>query len=387
MKIVLLLSALVILTQCQTKQEGSHATYVNVNGNKMIDCNISDVTDTVDFPLSRIIAKCEMIQLETIKESLFKSVYHVGISDNFIAIHSRGQMPIKLFNRQGKFIRDIGTIGRGPGEFTSLYGIQLDEQANKLYLTPFAHAQKLIVYSLDNENLPDIPLVYKQTKCCAYVNGDIVTVLSMPFKIKDVEPIPIACQQTTDGKLIQKIKTPEHLAINPFNEKGQFGGFNSELSSSHNAGAFDIYTFTWGNKGYDTLYHYDVKANRLVPKYVASFTGKKHGSWTYEWKSYYYTWLFGDKYKGAKVIVDKKTLKSAFFNVINDFYGDIELKKFFMSNNGMFIGAMSAFELIKAFDEALKNGDLSNKERKKIETLRKSLHEDDNEILFVGKML
>lgn len=379
------IALLVVLSSCQTKEKGSHAKLVDVNGNKVIDCNISEVTDTVDFLLSNLLKSCEMIALETNDSSLFESTYHIGVSDNYLAIHSRGRMPIKLFNRQGKFVRNIGKIGRGPGEFSSLYGIQLDEAANKVYLMPFANARKILVYSLDNKVLPAIPLAYKQTKFQAHVDGGLVTVLSMPFMTGDKEPNPLAFQQTLDGKVVKEYKGSQHLVINPRNEKGQFVGFNNEISSSFNAGAFDVYTFTWGNESYDTLYHYDTKNNKFLPKYVASFNGKKHGSWTREFKNHYWTGIFGKEYKGSKVIVDKKTLKSDFFRLVNDFYGGVEMKKFYMSNNGMFICSVLALGLKEEFKEILAKGDIDSKTRKKIEEFQSKIKEDDNEILFIGE--
>lgn len=372
--LVLLLISSAVFFQCQPRQKGSHAQMVEVNGNKVIDCNISEVTDTVGFPLSKIIKKCEFIPLETNDSSLFESVYHVGVSENYIAVHSRGQYPIKLFNREGKFIRNIGSIGRGPGEFSSLYGIQLDEPANKIYLTPFANATQIIVYNLDGEDLAPIPLVYKQTKCKVYVEGDVVTVLSMPFS----DEIPVAYQQTVSGELIQKLPVIEHLILRP--------DFSSEISSSNNAGAYDLFILPWGSQTYDTLYYYDTKTNRLFPKYVNSFSDKKHGSWTYELKDHYYSWIFGDRYKGAGVIVDKKTLKSDFFTIKNDFYGNIAVKKFFMSSNGWFISSFSAIELIGKWDEVLKNNDLTGSERDKIESAKNALNENDNDVLFIGRM-
>jgi len=383
---ILLIATSMTLIYAQNKPDGSHATVKMVDGNKMIDCNISQVKETIDMKLSDLVESCEMIQLETTPESLFKSIYHIGISDNYIAIHSRGQMPIKLFDRKGKFVRDIGSIGKGPGEFNSLYGMQLDEPANRIYLHPFARATKILAYSLENEILPAIPLLYQQTKFQAYVKGDKVTVLSMPFKIPNTEAIPLAYQQTLDGKLIKKCTEPKHLLINPRNAKGQFNGFNSEISSAFNANAFDTYTLTWDKKGYDTLYHYNVNKNKLIPKYVASFDGKKHGSWSREWKSHYWTILFGDEYKGKKVIVNKKTLKSDFFNIKNDYYGGINLGKIYLSNNGMFIAGITSMDLINEFDKVLDSGELSAKEAQKIKTIKAQLDENNNEVIFIGKM-
>ena len=298
----------------------------------------------------------------------------MGISEKYIANHSRGRMPIKLFSRQGKFIRNIGAIGRGPGEFTSLYGIQLDEPANRIYLTPFANAKEIIVYNLEGENQKPIPLIYKQTKCKVYIENKVVTVLSMPFS----DEIPVAYQQTIAGELIQKLPVIDHIILKR--------DFSSEISSSNNAGAYDLFVLAYGGKALDTLYYYNTEKNELVPKYVASFSDKKHGSWTYEWRSHYFSWIFGKKYKGRKVIVDKKTLKSDFFKIKNDFYGDFEINKFFMSNNRMFISTISPFELITKFEKALENDELSAKERQKIETLQKTLDENDNEVLFIGEM-
>ncbi len=381
--LIIVVFSIGIFTQCQPKQKGSHAKEMKGNGNEIINCNISEVTDTIDLLLSNVIDNCELIPLETNNESLFQSVYHISISDNYIAIHSYGQMPIKLFGRQGNFIRNIGKIGRGPGEFSSLYGIQIDEATNKIYLAPFARATKLIVYSLDDESLPDIPLIYKQTKFQFYVENDVLTVLSMPF---EGDPAPIAYQQTTDGKLIKECYDPKHLITNPRNAKGQFVGFNSELSSTRNAGAYDYFKMTWGAETPDTLYHYAADANKMIPRFVASFTGENHGTWIREWKDHYWTWVFGDKYKGAKVVVNKKTLKSDFFKLKNDFYGGIELNKFFMSNNGWFISSMPAHELKEKFDKTLESGNLKSKEQEKIKQLMNQIDENDNEVLFMGRM-
>ncbi len=371
---IIAISVVTILVSCGSKQKGSHAKIVDVNGNEVVDCNISEVTDTIDLPLSEIIKECEVIPLETNEKSLFESIHHVGVSKNYIAIHSRGRYPIKLFDRKGKFIRDIGKIGRGPGEFNSLYGIQLDEEVNKIYLTPFANAKELLVYSLDNESLPPIPLAYKQTKCQAFVKNNSVTVLSMPFKDSN---IPLAYQQDLTGKVIQEVHPRPHQILPP--------DFSSEISSTRNAGANDIFILAYGSKTSDTLYYYNTEANKLNPKFVATFNGEKHGTWLNDWKSYYWTWVFG-KYKGKKVLVNKKTLKSDFFRIKNDFFGNYEISKFYMSNNGIFISSINAIQLIEELNKVLKKEKLESMEKQRISHLLSQLKENDNEVLFIGKM-
>lgn len=384
----LILSTLLLgfIVVCSAKKKDSFARIEKINGNKLINCNMHEVQDTIDLLWSDIAENCEFIPLETNKNSLFERVYHIGISDHYLAIHSYGQMPIKLFARDGKFIRDIGSVGHGPGEFTSLYGVQLDEAANRLYLAPFANANKLLAYSLDNKYVADIPLKYQQTKFYAYVHNEIVTVLSMPFKNMGGEPIPLAYQQTLDGKLIQEVKGSDAQLIDPRNEQGQFVGFNNEISSSFNSGAYDSFIMRWGGEAADTLYHYDTKKNAMIPQFVASFNGKKEGSWTREWKNHYWTILFGDKFKGANVIVDKKTLQSNFFRLKNDYFGKLQMHKFFMSNNGWLVCSMSAIDLMTKIEAALKDKAVSSADKTKLKGILSKINENDNEVLFIGKM-
>ena len=369
-----IIGVLVLASFSQCRHRNSQATSINVNGNEVIVCNISNVTDSMNFLLSNVIEKCEYIPLETTDSSLFERVYHVGISDNYIAIHSYGRHPIKLFSRQGKFIRNIGSVGRGSGEFTSLYGIQIDEPNKRIYLTPFAGAEFIISYDLDGMFQGNIPLIYKQTKCKVYIEDNIITVLSMPFD----DQIPVAYQQTIDGKLIQKLQNIDHLILKP--------DFSSEVSSSKNSGFYDIQILPWGKDNFDTLYYYDTSVNKLIPKYVATFSEEKSGSWTYELKNHYWTWLFGDKYKNKKVIVDKKTLESKYFKLTNDFYGGIEIKNFFMSNNAMFIGAISSINILNEVNKIKLDNNIKADVKERLKQIEKTVSENSNEILFIGKM-
>jgi hypothetical protein len=58
-----------------------------------------------------------------------------------------------------------------------------------------------------------------------------------------------------------------------------------------------------------------------------------------------------------------------------------------MGSNGWFISSFSAIELIQEFDNALKNYDLSNSDRSKIESLKQRLNENDNDLLFIREMI
>jgi hypothetical protein len=78
--------------------------------------------NTKPFPLSSIGKKIEYIPLETTPNSLIGSLNGVGLdlanivfSDSFIFI-SDGEKLLQ-FDRSGKFIKQIGSVGRGPGQY------------------------------------------------------------------------------------------------------------------------------------------------------------------------------------------------------------------------------------------------------------------------------
>ena len=354
----------------------THANKRNIKGFDVICCDVSKIKDTIDLKLSDFMDQCEMVKLETTAHSVLGRIHYVSVSDNYIAVftYDRPHIPVKLFHRDGKFVCDVGLIGKGPGEYTSLYGIQIDEPANRIYLTPFANAQQILVYDLKGNPMPEIRLVYKQTKCRVFIEDGIVTVLSMPFN----DQIPVAYQQTTSGKLIKELPRMKHLIQRP--------DFSHEISSDHNTNAYDLFILPWGADQPDTLYHYNIKKNILEPKFVISDGDAKVGSWYREYKKFYFSYLWGEKYNGKKILVDKESLKADYFNLVNDFYGGIGLNEFFMSQHGMFTASMSADELMNKLDKVLQSKNLSSDQKVKITAARKTLDINDNPILFIGEM-
>ena len=73
-----------------------------------------------EVPLSQFVDKISYIPLETNPEALIPEVSYYEVTDEFVIVKTsaRGIQHILLFDRNtGKFIREIGKQGRGPGEF------------------------------------------------------------------------------------------------------------------------------------------------------------------------------------------------------------------------------------------------------------------------------
>ena len=368
MRILIYLSvAVLILNSCNKKPTATDI--IEVNGHDVFVTHADKITDTVDIMLSDILDYCEAIPLETRQESFISRAHKVSVSENFIAIKDSERTPLKLFTRGGKYLRDIGVVGRGPDEYNiSLYGVQIDEAKDCLYLLPFANARQILVFGTDGLARDHIPLRFQQRKFKAWVEDDIVTVLGMPFK----QDSAVVFQQTINGELIQYIPPEEyHLALD----------FSSEVSSSHNTGEYDFFQAIYSNTQKDTLYHYDVDANRLIPKYTLDFDTEEWPLYfCFDLPRYYYTWIRG---RGI-VLADKKTTETHYIRLINDFYGGIELSMHWDSSHGMFISPVPALDLMKKIDRCLaiqKDQEII----KRLEELDSAIDENSNDILFVGK--
>lgn len=105
-----------------------------------------DIDQNFSLPLSEIADEIIAINPELTDESLvnpdrIQSVLY--FEDNVIIAESD---KILVFNRDGKFVRAIGSKGQGPGEFLGVYGIALDKNNKHLYVNSFS--RKIICYDL-----------------------------------------------------------------------------------------------------------------------------------------------------------------------------------------------------------------------------------------------
>ena len=355
-----------ILFSCSHKETVAYIT--KINDNEVIICPVDKVTDTIQLPLSTLIESCEIIKLQTSPEALFERAWHTEISEKYICIKSYGQIPAKLFDKSGKFLRNIGALGRGPGEYSTLSGLQFNQKGDMLFLLPFGTANKILVYDVQGNQLKDIPLAFTQRKFKAFFSPDsIITVLSMPFKNDSA----ICFQQDFNGRVIQKVSPPPYL-INQ--------SFDGEVFTNYLRPEYDIY-----NTASDTLYHYNIEKNTLVPKFAKNFGDKKYISVSREIPGYYYFSFYNRETPSRKILVNIKTLDANYFNLKNDFFGNIDASPIF--SNGFFINIVPAITLKKQIEKALSNKDLSDKEKQKLVDFDKNLNLDDNDIIFYGKLI
>lgn len=112
------------------------------------------------FFLSDIIDKVWYVKLETTKESLIRYIDKViPYKNNFFILDVFGKSLLQ-FNSKGRFIRKIGSIGKGPGEYMNPISFIIDSGKEEILLHD-DKLNKMIYYSLDGSFLNEKKLNYR----------------------------------------------------------------------------------------------------------------------------------------------------------------------------------------------------------------------------------
>lgn len=109
MKILIILISMTLFAACQDKT----VQYPTINLENLVDINKT-------ITLSKIADSIQYIALETNDSCLLAGNSSVcGITNEYIYIRSSSQ--IYQFDLKGKFIKNIGVLGRGPNEYTNMW--------------------------------------------------------------------------------------------------------------------------------------------------------------------------------------------------------------------------------------------------------------------------
>ena len=153
----------------QVKDDGTLST-VSINGRALTVCDISKVKDTLEIPLSEWVEDFQIVRFED-KDTAFFKMWWPAITDKHIGIRQHGGA-FKLFDRQGKFLCDIGGVGQGPGEYRSLYSELIDEKNKCIYLAPFFGSDKILKYGMDGKFDTGLEVGEKMNKPKLTLNED-----------------------------------------------------------------------------------------------------------------------------------------------------------------------------------------------------------------------
>jgi 6-bladed beta-propeller len=132
---ILLLSAILISCKNSNSQkEGQLVTF-----------DLKELPDQTSLKLSDLGATdIRYIPLETNEQSVIPRISKIIISKNYILTQSFAN--INMFRHDGSFVTKIGTIGRGPDEFTVAHDVDINLKDESIYLVD-GWQQRFFVFS------------------------------------------------------------------------------------------------------------------------------------------------------------------------------------------------------------------------------------------------
>ena len=351
----------------------------------LITCKISLLNATVVLPLSMFVEELQMLKLDNADEALVMET-SAEIGDNFILIKGQNQIPYKLFDKKsGKYLGNIGSYGQGPGEYLNVYDQQLDDKNDRVYLLPW-QSKYILSYNLKGDYLGQIPLCFEMPKGKFKIDTKAGTLIAstLPFP----EAKAVIWQQTLEGELLKSI-APGHLSV--------WMDFSNEIVAykSGKNYSFNILSIATRN---DSVYHYDVENNNLIPVFTVDFKTDQIPIHSYNETKRYFMGQFSEpkhltattaiSHNNRSYFVDKQTLKGSFFTLENDYLGGLVIdwptSKF---SSDYYVFNVEPSHLLHLIEEALKKNDnMAPDKRSKLTKLKESIDENENNYIFYSKI-
>lgn len=150
--------------------------------------HISVLYNNQFVPVEEIIKEVKYVKLETNNSALIglisKIVFtkdHIIIGDNLIA------NAIYMFDMNGRFIKKIGNIGSGPGEYTSFIHMTLTPDGKSIAVVDDKKS-RIIYYDLNGDFLGDEYLPYR-SEIIEYLDNDYLVFSNTPGVYKNTTAI------------------------------------------------------------------------------------------------------------------------------------------------------------------------------------------------------
>lgn len=133
----ILIIALLALVACNSAPQAPHMVTIDPKADQII--NLADKVETV-----------ELVRLELTDKSMLDRITGVlEYDDKYIVSSSSGQS-ICVFDKQGKFLYNIGSVGRADNEYLVIGRIMLDEKQEQLIVYDIMSC-RLVYYTMSGE--------------------------------------------------------------------------------------------------------------------------------------------------------------------------------------------------------------------------------------------
>ena len=363
---------------CSCKSEVDHE--------KVITVNLAEVNKKRVINLSDWVSEPEFIALDSSCEEAYTEGGYCCVSDNYIGMYGSSQI-YKLYDRKtGKFLRNIGKVGKNDGEYSNVYNSVIDEQNSRVYILSW-NAKELLCHDLNTGELIEArPLKHNVPKGAFVIDPETgnLTVAALPF---EGENETVVWKQDKEDNVLWEVPAGD-LSLVPDYSHEIVGAFNTE--------DFDFSISTWGGR-VDSLYV--VKDGFLKPIFTMNFLNGNQKAASSVLPNHTYTLLpdhiitsvsmpvrrasgYYSYGKPVFVVTERETEHS----YVADFTDDILNRKpeYLPFTQGYYMEVFSAEDFIKTGKAALSKGKLSETSKARISDILSTLTPESNDVILLA---
>ncbi|KAA4802709.1 6-bladed beta-propeller [Bacteroides fragilis] len=281
MKSILLLLIITLLGCSSNKKQEP----ISKSGVPVINLS-EDVSTVPSLLLSEAAEKLEIVPLEMTDESVLSDITEMQVTDHNIWIDHGREFYIYRFSRTGKFLNKIGSIGQGPGEYTTYSTFLVDEDKKEVYI--IANTNGVLAYDFEGNfkrKIVDIQMILQlfSSPYDQYILNNQKFFATQNFGLYrpiDKDSLWSFVSLGNDFQKKKYFKNPAHVGkeeqiiANRANMDRMVNYWMEYLTS------VDIYNgqLTLKYPDTDTIYCYDDATNQLLPQY-AIFTDEEKGDY------------------------------------------------------------------------------------------------------------
>ena len=278
----LLLIGVFVLLGCSSNKKQEP---ISKSGVPVINLS-EDVSTVPSLLLSEAAEKLEIVSLEMTDESVLSDITEMQVTDHNIWIDHGREFYIYRFSRTGKFLNKIGSIGQGPGEYTTYSTFLVDEDKKEVYI--IANTNGVLAYDFEGNfkrKIIDIQMVLQlfSSPYDQYILNNQKFFATQNFGLYrpiDKDSLWSFVSLGDDFQKKKYFKNPAHVGreeqiiANRANMDRMVNYWREYLTSmdTYNAQLTLKYPDT------DTIYCYDDATNQLLPQY-AIFTDEEKGDY------------------------------------------------------------------------------------------------------------
>ena len=245
-----------------------------------------DVSTVLSLLLSESAEKLEIVPLEMTDQSMLGEIRRIQVTDHNIWIDHGREFYIYRFSRSGKFLNKIGSIGQGPGEYTTYSTFLVDEDKKEVYI--IANTNGVLAYDFEGNfkrKIVDIQTILQLFSSVydQYILNNQKFFATQNFALYrpiDKDSLWSFVSLGDDFQKKKYFKNPAHVGreeqiiANRANMDRMVNYWREYLTSmdTYNAQLTLKYPDT------DTIYCYDDATNQLSPQY-AIFTDEEKGDY------------------------------------------------------------------------------------------------------------